>query len=234
MKNTLQTLLLAAALLASLPLHGQRIHGFVSSGATLSQVEGDELKGFRKWGYTGGVGAIAALDRHGDWNLSVEALFSQRGSYNGTGNPYSLDLTLNYADIPLMVHYRDPWGGMFFGLGLNYSRLTNQARMRIRYPDSFFPDTNDLKFLSNDLGVVADLRFFVWRKLMLNIRWQYSLIAVKRDWHFKQSDGNEPKRDAEGNIVTDADGTVQMQPKWKTFINDCQNNSLSIRLLWVF
>ena len=41
--------------------NAQRIHAFVSSGMTVNQIEGDELKGFKHFGYTGGVGALAAV-----------------------------------------------------------------------------------------------------------------------------------------------------------------------------
>jgi hypothetical protein len=212
MKKTTLILLL---LLAAAPLSAQRIHGFVSAGGTLSQIEGDELKSFSKWGTTAGVGAIVGFDRHETWNLSVEAAFAQRGSYNGSGDPYSISLRLDYVDIPLMVHYRDPWGGMLLGIGLCYSRLVQQPHNILRYnPNYFFPDTNDMEFLKNDLALVADLRFKVWRGLMFNIRWQYSIIAVKRDWTFTEVNTDGVKKDV-----------------WD---NDCYNNSLTFRLLWQF
>ena len=213
MKRSLFFLLLLASFSGC--LQAQRIHGFVSSGLTLSQVEGDELKGFRKWGYTGGVGAISSLDRNASWALSVEALFSQRGSYNASGDPYSVDLPLNYVDVPLLVHFRDPWGGILVGLGLCYSRLVQQPHSRGLYnPNYFMPDTTDMSFLRDDLTILADLRFAVWRSLWFNIRWQYSIIAVKRDWGFTEYKGD-------GSTV-------------KHWTNDCYNNSLAFRLLWVF
>lgn len=234
MKKTIRLLPLAVLLLAGGTAEAQRIHGFVSSGITLSQIEGDELKGFRKWGYSGGVGAITSLDRHEDWRLSIEALFSQRGSFNRSGDPFAFDITLNYVDIPLMLHYRDPWGGMLLGLGLTYSRLVNQPEGRLLYPPSFFPDTNDMQFLQNDLGVVADIRFPIWSNLMLNIRWQYSLVAIKRDWHFYQRDGDMILVDENGIPIFDEDGKPQHVPKFNSWANDCFSNTLIFRLIWEF
>ena len=193
----------------------QRIHGFISSGLALSQIEGDELKGFRKWGYTGGVGAIAALDRHENWNISLEAAYSKRGAYNASGDPYSVDIPLSYIDIPLLVHYRDPWGGILVGAGLNYSRLVQQPHSVGLYnPLYFLPDTTDMSFLRNDLALLADVRFPVWRGLWFNLRWQYSIIAVKRDWLFTEYKNN---------------GTTVL-----TWRNDCYNHSLAFRLIWLF
>ncbi len=206
-------------LLMPLTVMGQKIHAFVSSGLTLSQIEGDELKGFSKWGYTGGVGAIVGFDRYETWNLSVEALFSQRGSYNGTGDPYSLSLRLDYVEIPLIFHWRDPWGGMLIGAGLSYSRLTRQPHPIWACDTNYFmPDTGDFSFRSNDLSAVFEIRFPMWKGLQLNIRWQYSLFAVKKDWEFTEYRGTNP------------DGTPHAT-KWT---NDCNNNSLSFRLIWQF
>ena len=214
-----KTLIILALLLSAIAVQAQRIHGFVSSGITLSQIEGDELKSYSKWGYSGGVGAIAGFDRYGTWNMSLEALFTQRSSYNGSGDPYSLALRLDYVYIPLLVHYRDPWGGMLLGLGLCYSRLVQQPSGKMRYdPTYFFPDTNDMSFLNNDLQAVVDIRFPVWRGLWFNTRWNYSLLAVKRDWEFTEFRGTNP------------DGS----PRAITWKNNCYNNSLTFRLIWQF
>ena len=212
MKKTI--ILVALALLAT-TAQGQRIHALMSSGATLSQIEGDELKGFRMLGYTGGVGAIVNLDKKERWHISLEALYSRRGSYHASGDPFSMSLPLNYIDIPLMVHFRDPWGGMLIGLGLNYGRLVQQPEGTIMYNPSYFvPDTTDMSFLSNEVAVVFDFRFPIWRGLQFNLRWQYSILAVKRDWQFTEYLHN-------GTEVN-------------TWRNDCYNNTLAFRLLWQF
>ena len=78
MKQHLTLILLTLGL--TLTANAQRIHGFVSSGLIVSQIEGDALKGFKHYGYTGGVGAITPLDPRGRWGLSIEALYTQQGS----------------------------------------------------------------------------------------------------------------------------------------------------------
>lgn len=216
-------------------LQAQRIRGFVTAGTTLSQIEGDELKGFEKWGFSGGVGAMVYLSKNEDWRLSIEALYSQRGSYNNSGDPYSISLKLDYVDIPLMIHYRDPWGGMLVGLGLDYGRLVQQPHNVMRYnPNYFFPDTNDMTFLNNDLMVVADIRFPVWKNLWLNIRWQHSLIAIKKDWEFSEFRGTTPLLDDNGNPVQNPDGSTVVVPRKVTWTNNCYNNSIAFRLIWQF
>ncbi|MBQ8703032.1 MAG: outer membrane beta-barrel protein [Bacteroidales bacterium] len=208
--------------LASCSVQAQRIHAFVSSGVTLSQIEGDELKGFKHVGFTGGVGALTALSDDYRWGLSVEALFSQRGVYNNSYDPqnyYNIDLTLNYVDIPVLLHFQDPYGGMLFGAGLSYGRLVQQPHGVIKYnPSYFIPDTSDMTFLRHDLCAVADMRFTIWRGLQLNIRFQHSLLAVKRDWTFYNYNG------------TDADGN----PRYKSHSRNCYNQAITFRLIWQF
>lgn len=215
-------LILPLLFLLPLTAGAQNIHAFVTAGATMSQVEGDELKGFNRLGFTGGVGALTALTDNYRWGLSIEALFSQRGIYNNSHDPqnyYNIDLVLNYVDIPLLLHFQDPYGGMLFGAGLCYGRLVQQPHGVIRYNAAYFiPDTTDMTFLRDDLCAVADMRFTVWRGLQLNLRWQYSLMAIKRDWAFHAYSGV----DANGDAV------------YKTHTRNCYNHSLSLRLIWQF
>ena len=222
----------AAALFLSLPgecmaqRHGGRptgdetmIRAFVSAGATLSQIEGDMLKGYKKPGLSGGIGAIAPLSANRQWKASMEMNYTQRGvretstdikvQYRVTG------LTLNYIDIPVALHYTDPHGGLTIGAGLAYGVLVQQPHGLIKYsPTYVVPDTADMHFLRRDLTAVGDLRFPMWRDhLWLNLRLQYSIIPVKRNWLFTEYISGED--------------SVQ-------YINNCYNNSISIRLLWIF
>lgn len=209
----MKRLLIIALLALPLSIQAQRIHAYVTSGVTMSQIEGDELKGFKKVGFNGGVGALTAISHNGRWGLSLEAMYAQRGAYNGTGDPYSIKLTLDYIEIPLLVHFQDPYGGMLFGVGLDYGRLVQQPHNIMQYnPNYFMPDTVDFSFLSDDLSVVADARFTIWRGLQLDIRWQHSLMAVKRQWNFSE----------------------YRQGRWYHWDNNCYNHSLTFRLIYQF
>ena len=137
----MKRLFLILLLLLPLTASAQRIHAFISSGFTASQIEGDELRNFKKYGYIGGVGALTSISSNNRWGLSVEALYSQRGS-RSTGDTrnylYRMDLSAAYVDIPVMLHYQDPWGGMLVGLGLSYGRLVTQPHGEIGYDSLFF------------------------------------------------------------------------------------------------
>ncbi len=199
-------------------LMAQRIHAYLAAGATVSQVEGDELKGFKKWGATGGVGAMVRLTDNGRWKMSVEASFAQRGFRNKNRNPYNTNLTLNYIDIPVTFFFHDNHGGLDVGAGLLYGRLVKQPHGDIDHISTFLPDSTDMTFLKNDLAALVDLRFTVWRGLQLNLRFQYSIIPIKKDWMFKEYENKAQIRDDTPRV----------------WYNNCRNISISARLIWEF
>lgn len=213
MKKILLTLFMALTLTAA---QAQRIHAYVAAGTVTSQIEGDELKGFSHWNATGAVGAIAQLDNRDRWSLYVETGYACRGVYNqrrSSQNYYNIKLDLHYVDIPLMVSFHDPYGGMRVGLGFVYSRLLGQPHGTVDYrPEYFIPDSSDMSFLKNDIAPAIEFRFDLWKRLQFSARYQYSLIPVKKDWKFTQIERGEEN----------------------TWYNDCYNSSLMFRLLWLF
>ncbi len=220
----MRRLLLILLLFAPVASQAQRIHAFVSSGATISQIEGDELKGFKQFGFTGGVGALVALDANNRWGMSIEALFSQRGAKSDSNTNYYLyywDVRSNYVEIPVLLHWQDHHGGMLFGAGLSYGRMVRQPSGVIGFRD-FIPDTTDKVFLSRDLMVVLDARFTIWRGLQLDLRWQYSLLPIKRDWTFRKYNGYGV--DENGNRYD----------RYITNKRDCYNHSIVLKLIWQF
>ena len=194
----------------------QNIKAFVTSGVTLSQIDGDEVYGFKKFGYVGSVGALIPLESKERWLVSLEAMFSQRGAREERSyNSYHYKVTLPYIEIPLMAHFSDPKGGWTFGVGFSYSRLMGTPKETFHYDTTgFIPDT-EAPFIKNDFAVIADIRFKIWRGLKFNVRYQYSLAPIKKDWdfHIRSSRGDE------------------FNEHWT---RNAYNNSLSARLIWVF
>lgn len=190
----------------------QRIKAYVTAGGIASQIEGDELKGFDHWGFAGGVGARANLSNDGTWSLALETGYSTRGVYNNLRNSdnfYNIDMDLHYVDIPLTLFFRDPYGGLKVGVGPVFSRLVTQPHGTIKFRPTFFtPDTSDMTFLKNDIALAGELRFDIWQGLQFSVRYQYSLVPVKRDWQFS------------------FDG--------QTWSNNCFNSAVTFRLLWQF
>ena len=213
-----RVLSLALLTLLATAAQAQRIHAYLAAGPTVSQVEGDELKGFRKWGGTGGVGALVSLSENNRWKMCVEVDFAQRGFKNKTRNPYNIDATLNYVDIPVTFHFHDNKGGMTFGAGLLYGRLVKQPHGKLDHTSTFLPDTNDMTFLKNDFAAIIDLRFTVWRGLQLNLRFQYSIAPIKKDWKFVEYENETQIRNDDPAV----------------WYNNCRNISIGARLIWEF
>ncbi len=208
-----KSILLAILLVATITLQAQqRIQAYLNAGTILSQVEGDELKGFSHVGFAGGVGARVRLDDNDLWALTVESDYSGRGIFNNKKNSenyYNTKIDLHYVDIPVMLFFHDPYGGLQIGLGLTYSRLVAQPDGEISYnPNYFIPDSTDMTFLKNDLAAAIEGRFTIWENLKLSFRFQRSIIPIKKDWTFTMGD--------------------------KTWSNDCYNSSITMRLIWQF
>ncbi|MBQ7984670.1 MAG: PorT family protein [Bacteroidales bacterium] len=195
--NIIRTVVLTAAVLLTVnTAKAQLFRGAVSAGAVISQLDGDEVYGFKHVGFTGGLGVMMPFNPEkadDGFQLSLELLFTQRGAKNSNiYDPFWYKADLNYIDIPLMVHYMDKRAGVALGVGLQYGRLIKTTE-RWKPWDTMILDmcrpvvTNNHSFDKNDLSFVADFRFNVWKKLKFDVRWQYSLIPIRKDFEYFNS-----------------------------------------------
>lgn len=203
--------LLALALtiiFSSFVAKGQNIKAFVTLGGNLSQIDGDEVYGFKKLGFTGSIGAMIPIAKE-NWWVSVETKFAQYGAYERS-YPYHYDATLPYIEIPLLIHFEDYIGGWTFGLGASYGRLMKYNEISAwdaTGVTTAITDAVKTEYNKNDISFVADIRFKIWKNLKFNFRYQYSLVPIKKDWTF-----------------------TYLKESWN---NDAYNNILSGRLIWV-
>lgn len=207
-KLVVALMLLGAAMVGS--MEAQTIRAFVAAGGNLSQIDGDEVYGFKKVGFTGSVGAMVPLSKSEKWLLSVEAKYAQYGAFQ-EGYPYSYNATLPYVEVPVMAHFEDPIGGWTFGLGAVYGRLMNYketAAWDQTGTTTAITDFEKKPYERNDLSFVADIRFRIWKNLKFNFRYQHSLIPTKCDWTFGYNT--------------------------QTWTRDTYNSVLTARLIWVF
>jgi len=87
----------------------QRFSAAAVGGINLSQIDGDNVSGFNKFGWIGGLRASTLFEDH--IQLDLELLFSQRGatSDRDTGfprAPHVFDVQLNYAEIPVLFTFK--------------------------------------------------------------------------------------------------------------------------------
>lgn len=182
-------------LVGSTELYSQRIQGAVIGGLNLTQVDGDEVYGFKKFGANVGLGAVVPLTEN--FQFSIETLFSQKGArqkdqYYDSVSPDTIytgayKLNLNYLEIPFLVMYNDK-DIITAGAGFSYSRLINVSE----YEHDKKVETTSLTagpYNRNDFSILADVRFRVYKKLKINLRYSYSLAKIRtRDFYTTDGD----------------------------------------------
>lgn len=176
--------LVAVLFFISVKSGAQNIRGEFISGFNMTQVDGDEVVGYRKIGFNGGAGAALPLGKN--WYVSIETLLSQKGAYkkypqNSTNLnlPY-YDLRLNYAEIPLMIHYNDK-DQITAGLGVSYGKLVGMKE--VEHGSEIDWSTTTGPYNSDDYNIILDFRFRAIWKVYFNFRYAYSMSKIRvRDY----------------------------------------------------
>jgi hypothetical protein len=178
MKDKLPVLFLFFIMFVSFSASAQRIMGAAILGVNASQVDGDEVYGYKKFGLNAGLSAIVPF---GDkWSVSIENVFSQKGAHQRARYLDSLDgsydLKLNYLDVPLLVHFTDK-DIVTFGAGLSWGRLIQVSEQRNGYDMPATTLQSEI-YNSNDFNLLLDLRFRVFERFRFNARYAYSLRPI--------------------------------------------------------
>lgn len=204
-------LLAISILIFTSEIDAQIIKGEAIAGFNLSQVDGDEVYGFHKFGANVGAGVLVPFGKKGNWDASLEALFSQVGSYQRPQYSDSLytgeyKLQLNYAQVPVLVMFTDK-EFISFGAGFSWGRLVGVKE----WEHGRLVETTTLSsntYSRNDFGILADIRIRIWKSLKFNLRYQYSLAKIRT------------------REYTDLSG--------QTWTRNQFNNIISFRLIYVF
>lgn len=180
----------------------------IAAGLNLTQVDGDELYGFKKVGFNGGPMVILPFGPDDKWSVSLETLFNQKGSFQRNVNYFhdSLDgfykLVLDYAEVPVLIHFKDK-DFLNVGTGFSYGRLVRfgewTASKKIDWSREEWPYTEwDLNWIA-DFDVPLSKRL---HKFRLNFRYCYSVVKL-RDRIFKNPFTNKAwKREQYNNVLT--------------------------------
>jgi len=196
-------------LLMSLQVSGQIIKGEAIAGINLCQVDGDEAFGFHKIRANVGVGVMIPFGKKGKWDVSIETLFSQKGSYQGpqyndtssTGQLLTGEykLHLNYLEIPALVMFTDK-ELITVGAGFSWGRLVGVKEWEHgQRVDS--TTLNSGTYSKNDFAILGDIRIRIWQALKINLRYQYSLVKI-RTREFSNLAGDTWTRDQYNNVIT--------------------------------
>lgn len=142
-------------------------------GVTASQIDGDRFSGYQKFGIQGGLRGIAKFTHHVD--LAIEMLFVQKGSRdpNSRVGKDSRQLTLNYIEVPFLLHLKtrekDFRGS--FDLGFSFGRLLNYNIIERPNTIDYMPfETVKNQFQRNEWSIIVGGGFFYSDHLKFQIR----------------------------------------------------------------
>ncbi len=156
------------------PLAAQTFRGALVGGFNLSQIDGDLLHGYNQIGLNGGAKVFAVFSDR--WELSVELLFSQKGSRLVNSDQLAATIEkirLNMVETPVMINFRD-WK-IQVGAGLSYGRLTG-----FTVTDLLSGDVTDLQdFNPNQLFVVLGGTFYFDERWGAEVRWSRALTDLQ-------------------------------------------------------
>lgn len=157
-------------------------YGGLIAGTNFSQVDGDNFAGYHKVGFNLGGIVYTKLDEH--LAASMEVLYTQKGArakepYTPVPGLYitNYGITLNYAEVPLMLNYFDKRKSHFGG-GFSYSRL-GTAKENIETSPKQNVNLLDYPFKKSDYNFLLSGNLHCWKGLFLNVRFQYSLISIR-------------------------------------------------------
>ena len=208
MKRMNKNLTLVLILMISLgfinDLSAQIIKGEAILGMNLTQVDGDEVFGFRKIGLNVGAGVLIPVDKKGRWDISLEAIYTQKGAnqeqqYNDSIITGEYRLNLNYVEVPVLVMFTDK-EFISGGLGFAWGRLIGvQEWEHGNLVESTTPNSGT--YSSNDFSILGDVRIRIWQGLKFNLRYQYSLVKI-RTREFENLAGETWTRDQYNNVLS--------------------------------
>lgn len=173
----------------------QNIKGGIAAGFNATQVDGDEVYGYRKYGLN--VGPFAVMPFGKKFSASIETVYNQKGSYQRPQYADSLSgeykLILNYLEVPVLFNYTDK-DVIKFGAGFSWGRLVQfkewEHGNRINWSTPYGPYKN------SDVNVLIDVQFKLFTGVHFDFRYAYSvakirtrefnIVALNQSWTRKQ------------------------------------------------
>lgn len=152
----------------------QVFEGGISAGFNFSQVDGDNFAGFNKLGIN--AGPIVHVNFTPNWNVSLEVLFSQKGSRTkpDPNNFNTYYLAMNYIEVPVMANYNDK-NRLIFQAGAAYGRLFS-----VKEEINGVLNDNKEAFYSDEISYIVGGTFLLGEKKHwgINARYQGSITTV--------------------------------------------------------
>lgn len=196
-KKTVSLILLYLACMLKATGQGNMVHdnplfngerkftGGLILGGNATQVDGDYLNGYHKLGFN--AGAIACVNFAKQFGVSLELLFSQKGSNSVTTreSPYfgtyfaRYTISLNYAEMPLMFHYYVV-PRLHFNVGASYNVLASSKEMYNDASYNVVVNPEVYAFSRHTIDGIVGASIVLWQGLVFDIRYQYSLSTIRK------------------------------------------------------
>lgn len=177
----------------------QFVKGGIISGFNITQVDGDEYAGYKKFGLH--VGGTAIIPLKNNFSLGLELLYNEKGSYEkplGSLDTLEYTLRLNYAEVPIMIRYIDKdLAGL--GLGFSYGRLVNAKEWENGIRSQWSTPTGPYK--TEDYSVIAEAFFKVYGGLKANIRYSYSMYRLRTREFYTGTNSAETRHQYNNSIT---------------------------------
>ncbi len=166
-------------LLSFTSVHGQSFFkGSAVFGFTTSQIDGDELAGYHKYGITGGVKVEFPLSSTLD--MGLEFLYEQRGSRTSIYNnifEQTYKFHLDYISLPLVIKWSDWWiedqGYYKFNL---HAGVVNAYLVNFDIEESPVAITGTLN--NYDLGFMIGGGFAFTKRWVVTLRYNRSILPL--------------------------------------------------------
>jgi hypothetical protein len=156
--------------------------GALLLGLNFSQVDGDSYYGYHKVGLNTGAQVMAHITNN--FGISMELLYSRKGSRAVVVTEsaalgtyiWKYYMDVNYIEVPLLMHFMTRKYDI--ELGASYARLINSNEYVISdQPVIISPDAN--RFNTSDVDFTLGLTRKLYKKLFVNMRYQYSLTSIR-------------------------------------------------------
>ena len=193
-----------------LQVSAQIIKGEAIVGMNLSQVDGDEVYGFKKIGLNIGAGVMIPFDKKGKWDVSIEAIYSQKGAnqnpqyddVDSTGRVLTgeYEIHLNYVEVPVLVMFTDK-DFISAGAGFSWGRLVGAKE----WEHGVLIDSTTASsgtYSKNDFCILADFRIRIYKGLKFNLRYAYSLVKIRTREFKNEYTGERWTRNQYNNVIS--------------------------------
>ena len=151
-----------------------RFRAGLIGGANLSQIRGDSTAGFNRVGLVAGLRVDTRLKDN--MGLTIEIVYSQRGSKNAKAEFQEVDIDLQYIEVPVLFQLKDWYqeDKDYYKVqatgGFAYSRLFQFSQGG---RDNSHIDQGD-NFAEDDYSLVLGAEIFFTKNLSLSGRWYTS------------------------------------------------------------